>query len=138
MNISRRQAITGAVAIAAASCVPASAVVAHSVEREAALVAKDMLLPGLWAVFGQTGFYSDIDITDCGGLIVQAWRHRTDKGTGLGFLITSQSIRDGHYKAVFAPTVTMLRDQMELTSIPEFLHRSEAKITERLNSIKEI
>lgn len=70
--------------------------------------ARDRLRPGLWCVFHESGFQTDILIQP-NGLLVKAW-----KGTNeLAFFIPDTKIRDGTYTAEFCTSVYALRNCME-------------------------
>lgn len=69
---------------------------------------RHILLPGLWAVFSDTGAEATIEThhdTEC--LIVSAWRDGVEP---LGFAVTRESIESGRYKAEFGPNCHKLRD----------------------------
>lgn len=67
-----------------------------------------ILFPALSAVFSDGSTEPTIEIHhDMECLIVAAWRQGVEP---LGFAITRESIKSGHYKAEFGPNCRKLRD----------------------------
>lgn len=69
---------------------------------------RDYLMPGVWAIFSDTGLDYKIDIRH-GGLLVIAWLPGHEQ---LAFAITEKAIAVNQYLGVFCPSLISLRNEL--------------------------